>query len=462
MPETRSPVHQETHSDEALNRVVPHNIEAEACVLGAMILEPVAIDIVAQKLKSEHFHRPAHQIIFDRLIDMREASTQIDLVSMKEEFSRSKQLETIGGIDYLVALVDGVPGIGNVEYYADIVKDKSALRGLISVAREIVTDAYDSADDAGDVLERAEKAVFDLTEDRVGEITEGLKGVLQDVFRNMEENAGKAITGMATGFAKLDDMTGGFHGEELLILAARPSMGKTSILLNIAEHMAVVEKKPIAFFSLEMSSQQIAQRLLASNAQYDLKKLRQAAITPEEWTSLQNAANDLNDAPFYIDDSPVLTPLQLRAKARRMKARFDIQVIFIDYLQLMSGSKRGNQSARHEEVGEISRSIKALARELDIPILCAAQLNRGPADRPTHTPRMSDLRESGSLEQDADVVMLLHNEDYYHRGDEEYVKEDVTRLIIEKQRNGPTGVIKLVFRPECTKFESAAPEYMGY
>ncbi len=462
MPESNSAITQQTHSDEALGRVVPHNIEAEACVLGAMILDPVAIDIVAQKLHGEHFHRPAHEIIFNRLIEMREASKQIDLVSMKEEFSRSKELETIGGVDYLVALVEGVPGISNVEYYAGIVKDKFALRGLISVAREIVTDAYDSPDEAGDVLERAEKAVFDLTEDRVGEITEGLKGVIADVFKNLEENAGKAMTGMPTGFAKLDDMTGGFHGEELLILAARPSMGKTSILLNIAEHVAVVEKRPIAFFSLEMSAQQIAQRLLASNAQYDLKKIRQAAITPEEWTSLQNAADQLNDAPFYIDDSPTLTPLQLRAKARRMKARFDIQMICIDYLQLMTGSGRKNQSARHEELGDISRSIKALARELDIPILCAAQLNRGPADRPTHTPRMSDLRESGSLEQDADVVMLLHNEDYYHRADENYTPENVTRLIIEKQRNGPTGVVKLLFRPECTRFESAAPEYMGY
>ncbi len=462
MPESQSAITQQTHSDEALGRVVPNSIEAEACVLGAMIQDPIAIDIVAQRIRSEHFHRPAHQIIFDRLIEMREASKQIDLVTMREEFTRSKQLEIIGGVDYLVALISGVPGISNVDYYAGIVHDKAALRGLISVAREIVTDAYDSPDEAGEVLERAEKAVFDLTEDRVGEIREGLKGVIADVFENLEKNAGKAMTGLATGFAQLDDMTGGFHGEELLILAARPSMGKTSILLNIAEHVAVVEKKPVAFFSLEMSAQQIAQRLLASNAQYDLKKIRQAAITPEEWTSLQNAADQLNDAPFYIDDSPMLTPLQLRAKARRMKARFDIQMICIDYLQLMSGSQRGGQSKRYEELGDISRSIKALARELDVPILCAAQLNRGPADRPTHTPRMSDLRESGSLEQDADVVMLLHNEDYYHRGDEDYVDEGVTRLIIEKQRNGPTGICKLTFRPECTRFETAAPEYMGY
>jgi replicative DNA helicase len=270
----------------------------------------------------------------------------------------------------------------------------------------------------------------------------------------MEKSSGQLITGIPSGYHALDEMTSGFQNSEMIILGARPSMGKTSILLNIAEHMAVIEKKPVVVYSLEMSKEQLAQRLLASYSRFNLRQMRRGVISPDDWTKLQMAANDLHQAPMFIDDSPTLTILQLRAKARRLKASHDVQCIFVDYLQLMTYS--GRADSRQEQITEISRGIKALARELEVPIICAAQLNRGPTDRPSQRPRMSDLRESGSIEQDADVVMLLHNEDYYHKGEESYNPTNFTELIVEKQRNGPTGVCKFTFVKEYTRFEPFA------
>jgi replicative DNA helicase len=270
----------------------------------------------------------------------------------------------------------------------------------------------------------------------------------------LEKNDGRLITGIASGYGQLDEMTSGFQPGEMIILAARPSMGKTSCLLNIAEYMAIADKHPVAVFSLEMSSDQLAQRLLASHARFDLRQMRRGMIGPDDWTKLQLAAGDLEQSPIFIDDSPTLTITQLRAKARRLAAAHGIKCVFIDYLQLMTYS--GRADARHEQITEISRGIKALARELNIPVIAAAQLNRGPADRDTHRPRMSDLRESGSIEQDADVVTLLHCEDYYHQGDENYMPTGITELIVAKQRNGPTGIVRLTFLKNCTRFENYA------
>ncbi|MCD4823957.1 MAG: replicative DNA helicase, partial [Phycisphaerae bacterium] len=451
----------EQNRDDSLGRVVPSSIEAEACVLGAMTLDSQAIDIVVQLLEGEYFHRPAHETIYNTLVAMREAASPIDLVTLREELERSKRLEQIGGVEYLVALAEGVPGISSVEYYANIVRDKALLRGLIRVSRDIINEAYDCPDPAPDVINRAEQEIFKIAQQRIGEEAVGLRGLLERTFKDIEENEGKPITGLASGYPHLDEMTAGFQNGEMIIVAARPSMGKTALLLNIAEYMAVIDRKPVAFFSLEMSRLQVTQRLLASHAKFNLRNLRRTTIAPEAWTELQTAAGNMYEAPLYIDDSSLLTPLQLRAKARRLKARYDIQCVFIDYLQLMSAPGGGSQAKRYEQIGDMSRSIKALARELEIPVICAAQLNRGPADRPTHTPRMSDLRESGSIEQDADVVALLHNEDYYHRGEEGYEPENKTHLIVEKQRNGPTGIVNLVFRPEFTRFDQAAPDYVG-
>jgi len=439
---------------EALQRVVPHATEAEVCVLGSMILHAATIDIIVQITSAEHFFRPAHQMIYQALVDMREQKKPIDLVLLRDELQRRGQLEAVGGVEYVAEIVQGVPTAANAEYYAGIVRDKALLRQLIVAGTEIVQQAYDAREEAGAIVDAAENRVFQIAQQHIGSEAVTLKGLLQQTFEALEKHEGELITGVATGYHALDELTSGFQRSEMIIVAARPSMGKTSLLLNLMEYMAVVDKKPVALFSLEMSKEQVTQRLLGSYSHFNLRQMRRGMINEEDWTKLQLAAGDLEQAPIFIDDSAMLTPLQLRAKARRLKAAHDIQCVFIDYLQLMTYG--GRSDSRQEQIADMSRSIKALARELEIPVVCAAQLNRGPADRPTHRPRMSDLRESGSIEQDADVVALLHNEDYYHRGEDGYAPTGETELIIAKQRNGPIGTVKLVFRPDITRFEAAA------
>lgn len=436
-------------------RVPPHSIEAEACVLGSMILDSACIDIVVQILKGKAFYRPAHQIIFDTLVEMRNNRKEIDLVAVPEELKRIKQLTNLGGVEYLVALVEGVPNSANAEYYAHIVRDKKMLRDLIQAGTDMVREAYDSHEETQSIIDHSEQRVFEIASQKISQQTASMKDLILDTFRMLESRDGKLVTGLASGYDKLDNLTCGFQNGEMIILAARPSMGKTSALMNVAEYMAVVEKQPVAIFSLEMSKEQLAQRLLASYARFDMQKMRRGIIGPEDWTTLQTAAADLEHAPIYIDDTALITILELRAKSRRLAAQYGIKAVFIDYLQLMNYA--GRADSRQEQITEISRGIKALARELNIPVIVAAQLNRGPEDRPGHRPRMSDLRESGSIEQDADVVMLLHNEDYYHRGEVDYVPSNITELIIAKQRNGPTDTVELVFIPHYTRFESAAP-----
>ena len=440
----------------AVQRVPPHSIQAEACVLGSMILHAPAIDLVVQITRADHFYRPAHQTVFTALIEMHEQRKPIDLVSLREELQQRKQLAAVGGIEYLVALVEGVPTAANAEYYAKLVRDKAMLRELIVVGTEIVQEAFDTRDDAPAVLDRAEQRVFEIAADQIGDNTSTMEGLLKQTFEILQERDNELVTGLGTPYHKLNELTSGFQDGDMIVLGARPSMGKTSLLLNVAEHMAVVDRVPVALFSLEMSRQQVALRMLASHARFDLQRIRRGAISPEDWTHLQNTADVLNPAPLLIDDTAMLTVLQLRAKARRLHASHGIRCLFVDYLQLMSYQGRAN--SRQEQITEISRGIKALARELNIPVVVAAQLNRGPADRPSQRPRMSDLRESGSIEQDADLVMLLHNEDYYHRGDPDWVPKDITELIVAKQRNGPTDTIYLRFLAHCTRFEAAAPD----
>ncbi len=442
---------------EELTRIPPQSVEAEACVLGSMLLDAPTIDQVILALKTEHFYRPAHRLIFEALVAMHDTKAPIDLVTARDELIRRKQLDEIGGIEYLVALAEGVPNAANAEYYAGIVRDKALLRELITAGGEIVREAYDSHEEAQLVVDRAEQRVFEIRNENIRAEQPTMQDLIQQTFETLQENDGRMVTGLASGFPRLDECTCGFQAGEMIILAARPSMGKTSLLMNMAEYIAVTDQCPVAFFSLEMSSQQIVQRMLSSYSRYDMQRMRRGMINPEDWTQLQMAADDLQQAPFYVDDTALLTILELRAKARRLKAAHDIQAIFIDYLQLMSYS--GRADSRQEQISETSRGIKALARELNVPIICAAQLNRGPADRPSHVPRMSDLRESGSIEQDADVIMLLHCEDYYHRGEVDYTPSGTTDLIIAKQRNGPTDVIPLTFLPQCTRFEQAAPAH---
>ncbi len=440
--------------DGSAQRVPPHSIEAEACVLGSMVLHGDCIDVVIQILQPDFFYRPAHQTIFEILVDMRNDRKPIDLVSLPEELSRRKQLESLGGIDYLVALVEGVPDAANAEYYSKIVRDKALLRSLIVAGTEMIHEAYETHEDTPAVLDQAEQRIFQIASQQIGEEAVELRGLLEQTFEALEANQGQLITGLSSGYNQLDEMTSGFQNGDMIILAARPSMGKTALLLNMAEYMSITDKRPVAIFSMEMSKEQLAQRILASHARFDLRRMRKGTISPGDWTHLQVAAGDLEQAPILIDDSALLTILQMRAKARRLKAAYDIQCLFVDYLQLMTYS--GKARARHEQITEISRGIKALARELGIPVVCAAQLNRGPTDRESHRPRMSDLRESGSIEQDADVVLLLHREDYYHHGDQNYEPTNSTDLIIAKQRNGPTGVCQLTFLPNFTRFESAS------
>ncbi len=464
---SQAPAHRQAAGGggDRLARLVPQSIEAEMCVLGSMMLDANAMDIVVQTIKKDHFLRPAHGILFETLMEMREQTGSdgktkpVDLVLLREELERRKQLEAIGGVEYLVALAEGVPSAANVDYYAGIVRDKSLLRNLISISQEIITDAHDSSDQAEEVVDRAEQLIFEIAQKQVRNEAVPVKDVMQSTFELLQEQEGKMVTGLPGGYQQLDEMTAGFQKSEMIILAARPSMGKTALLLNLAEYMSVHDSRPIVFFSLEMSNSQVTQRLLASYARFNLRNMRRGMISPEDWTRLQTAAGDLSQATLLLDDSPELTVTQMRAKARRLKSQYDIQCVMIDYLQLMTYS--GRAQSRQEQITEMSRSIKALARELEVPVICAAQLNRGPADRPTHTPRMSDLRESGSIEQDADVVMLLHNEDYYHRGEEGYTPENRTQLIVAKQRNGPTGTVNLQFFSDFTRFESASPSYMG-
>ncbi len=442
-----------------IRRVPPHSIQAEASVLGAMILHSPAIDIVVQTIQAGHFYRPAHQLIFQTILDMRNEYKPIDLVTAEEEFRRKKQLETIGGVEYLVELAESIPNAANVEYYAKIVLAKAMLRELIVAGTEMVREAYDSHDDAPIVVDRAEQKVFEIATEHIGQEASSIQDLLRHTFETLENRDGSLVTGLGSGYQQLDELTSGFQDGEMIVLAARPSMGKTSLLMNFAEHISVQDGHPVALFSLEMSAAQVAQRFLASFSRFNLSDMRRGKISAEEWTSLTTAANDLEQSNIFVDDSAMLTILQLRAKARRLKAAHDIRCVMIDYMQLMDYS--GRADSRQQQITEISRGIKALARELEIPVITAAQLNRGPADRPGHRPRMSDLRESGSIEQDADVVMLLHNEDYYHRGETDYQSTGQTELIIAKQRNGPTGVINLQFLKECTRFEPAAPDHMG-
>jgi len=436
-------------------RVPPQSIEAEACVLGSMILHAPCIDMLVQINQPEHFLRPAHQQIFAALVDMRHDAKPIDLVMLRDDLDRRKQLEAVGGVEYLVALVEGVPSAANAEYYAGIVRDKFMLRQLILAGTDIVREAYEAQDEAIQIVDRAEELVFQIASQHIGAEAVSLKGLLEQTFEHLQEQDGRMITGLASGYQQLDELTSGFQNGEMIILGARPSIGKTSLLLNIAEHLAVTDRQPVAVFSMEMSKEQLTQRLLAAHARYNLRQMRRGMISAEDWTRLQLAAGDLSGAPIYVDDSPTLTAIQLRAKARRLKAAHDIKCVLIDYLQLMTYI--GRADSRQEQITEISRSIKALARELSIPVIAAAQLNRGTEDRITHRPRMSDLRESGSIEQDADVILLLHCEDYYHT-EPDYMPTGITELLVAKQRNGPIGMTNLVFISDCTRFESAAPE----
>ena len=434
-----------------IERVPPQNIEAEQAVLGAMLIKKEAIAEVSQLLKPADFYREAHRIVYETMLELFNKNEAVDLITVTEQLRKNDLLEKAGGIAFVTSLANAVPTAANVEYHARIVEEKAQLRNLINSATEIAGMAYEASDDITDVMDKSEKMILEVAARQNSGSFVPIKEILMDTFSKIEklyETKG-GITGLPSGFKDLDKLTSGLQPSDLILVAARPSMGKTAFTLNIAQHVAVHENKSVAFFSLEMSKEQLVQRMLCSEGGIDSQRLRVGELEENDWEKLINAADRLSRAPIYIDDTAGITVMELRSKARRLKAEHDLQLIVIDYLQLMQGRSSKNSDNRQQEISEISRSLKALARELDVPVVALSQLSRSVESRTVKKPMLSDLRESGSLEQDADIVMFLYREDYY---DQETERKNITEVIIAKHRNGPIGTIELFFQKEFTKF----------
>lgn len=434
---------------EMIHRIPPNNIEAEQSVLGAMLLDKEAISAATEFISGEDFYREAHKEIFDAIVDIYNKGEPVDLITLTEKLKTRNTLEAVGGITFLTNLMDAVPTTHNVRYYAKIVEDKSLLRKLIKSSNEIIQKSYEASEDVGEIIDSAEKGIFNISLNRSTQGFVHLKNILNANFDRIEQlylNKGK-ITGVPTGFHDLDNKLSGLQKSDLILIAARPSMGKSSFMMNIVQHAAVREKITTAIFSLEMSKEQLTQRLLCSEALIDAHRLRIGDINEDEWVKLARAMGPLSEAPIYIDDTPSISITEMRAKCRRLKLEHDLGLIVIDYLQLMQG--KGSAESRQQEISEISRSLKALAREINVPVVALSQLSRAPEMRADHRPVLSDLRESGAIEQDADVVMFLYRDEYYHPDTE---KKNIGEVNIAKQRNGPTGTIELVWLGQFTKF----------
>ncbi|MCB9850754.1 MAG: replicative DNA helicase [Phycisphaerales bacterium] len=437
------------------DRIPPQSLEAERSLLGSLMLDREAVgNIIAiiGRTDAHWFYRPDHQLIFETLVDLYDTNQPIDLVILRNELEKRDLLAQVGGVEYLVNCAESVPTAVNAEHYARIVRDKGLLRDLISCIGEIAQDAYSDTDHSSEIFDRAEQKLFEVTERRVAGHTVPLGDLIVELDRMINAEEGADVNGLPTGFSELDELTTGFQPGDMIVVAGRPSMGKTALGLNMAEHAAVTDGIPVVFFSLEMSRQQVAQRLLCSRARIDSHKFRKRMLNEEERRYLADVCEELRDAPLYVDDTPGLSPMELRAKARRLKMQKDIQAVFIDYLQLMHAP--GHES-RQQEISYISRSLKGLGRELGVPIIALAQLNRQTEGRTGNQPRMSDLRESGAIEQDADAVLLIHREEYYKRDDP--TLKGKAQLIVAKQRNGPTDIVELQFDHQSTRFNNFSP-----
>jgi replicative DNA helicase len=434
------------------DRLPPAAVEAERCLLASMMLDKEMVGQVVQIVDRDSYYQADHQIIHDVLIKLYEQNRPIDAVIVREELAKRQLLEEVGGTSYLAVILNSVPSSAHGAHYASIVREKALLRQLIAASNDILRDAYAPHEAAEVVLDRAEKRIFEIAEKKVSGAISAMEDVLHEVFEMIESRGQR---GLETGFIELDEMLNGLQNGEMVIVAARPSMGKTALAMNIIEHVAADNVLPCAIFSLEMSKQQLAQRMLCSRGQIDAHKLRKGMLQSHEYQHLANVVGELAKAPIWVDDSPGLTPLELRAKARRLKLQHDVKCIMLDYMQLMDNPGQEN---RQQQISEISRAIKSVARELKIPVIALSQLNRASEGRDGHRPRMSDLRESGSIEQDADVIMLLHREDYYKMGEADFVPDNVAEIIIAKQRNGPTGTIKLTFLNKATRFENLSSQ----
>ena len=446
----------ETVSLAAGERSLPHNLEAERCVLGAILIHNDTFNQAVELIDADDFFRDAHRRVFDKMIVLHERGEAIDLVTLKDELGRSGDLDPVGGPAYVAGLVDGVPRSTNVEHYARIVKEKSTLRNLIFASNRILDTAYSAEEDADAILDQAEEAIFAIADDNIHTGFVPLRDLVQGSFATIEalqEHKG-LVTGVPSGFKDIDALTSGFQPSDLIIIAARPSMGKTAFVLNIAQHLGVTTDMTIGFFSLEMSKEQLFLRMLTTEAQVDSHKFRGGFLGERDYGQLSAALGRLSEAKVFIDDSASIGVLEMRAKARRLMSEHGLHLLVIDYLQLMQG--RGRFDNRTQELASISRSLKGLAKELNVPVLALSQLSRAPEGRTDRRPLLSDLRESGALEQDADVVMFIFREEQYDPRPE---NENLAEIIIGKQRNGPTGVVKLAFLKQCTRFASLASGY---
>jgi replicative DNA helicase len=436
-------------------RTLPHNLEAERSVLGAILVHNDAFNLAAQVIDSQDFYRDAHRRIFDRMVALNERHDAIDFVTLKEELARAGELDEVGGPAYVAGLADGVPRATNVEYYARIVKEKSTLRSLIYAARKIVSNAYEADQESDLILDEAESAIFAVADDRLKSGFVAMRDLVKDSFPKIEKlfEQKRLITGVPSGFVDLDEMTRGLQGGDLIIVAARPSMGKTSLVLNIAQYVAALGDQVVGFFSLEMSKESLFLRLLTSEAQIDGHRLMSGAIGGNDYHRISHALEKLNAMKLFIDDTANVGVLEMRAKSRRLQSEHGLNLLVVDYIQLMSG--RGRFENRTLELASISRSLKGLAKELNVPIVVLSQLSRAPEARSDHRPQLSDLRESGALEQDADVVILIYRDDVYNK-DPNSPDAGTAELILAKQRNGPTGVVRLAFLREQTRFANLA------
>lgn len=435
--------------EQYLGKVPPHSLEAEQSVLGAMLLDKDAIIKATELITSEDFYKEAHKEIFESMIDLYTKDEPVDLITLSEELKKRGTLEAIGGVIYLANLSEGVSTTANIRYYCEIVEEKSILRRLIKASDEIMAKGYEGDEELSNIIELAEKKIFDITQRKNQDGFAHIKNVLLDSFNRIEKMAKNkgGITGLTTGFVDLDGKTSGLQPSDLVLIAARPAMGKTAFTLNLAVNAAMKGGASIALFSLEMSKEQLVQRMLSSESHVELQKIINGTLTEDEWPKLIRAMGPLSQAKIYIDDTPGISLMEMKAKCRKLKVENGLDLVMVDYLQLMTGDSRAE--SRQQEISSISRGLKGLAKELNCPVVALSQLSRAPELRADHRPILSDLRESGAIEQDADIVMFLYRDEYYHEDSE---KKNIGEVIIAKHRNGPTGAVELVFMGQFTKF----------
>ena len=433
-----------------LGKIPPHDIEAEQAVLGCMLTDKDSVISAIEKLKADDFYREDNKSVYEAMLSLYGRSEPIDIITVKSELVTNGKFDQIGGLEYLAVLPEKIPTTANVEKYIKIIEEKSILRNLIKTANDIISAGYDQTEEVEDIMNIAEKKIFDIMQNKNAKGYTPIKDVLVETFSELERlyNQKGYITGVETGFTELDYKTSGFHKSDLIIIAARPAMGKSAFAINIATHAAVNNNVPVVIFNLEMSKEQVANRILCSEAMVDSNKIRTGKIDDNEWIKLANASGRLAEAPIYIDDTPGISIMEIRARCRKLKLEKNIGLVVIDYLQLVQGSNKKN-SSREQEISEISRSLKILAKELDIPVIALSQLSRSAEKRDDKRPMLADLRESGAIEQDADIVMFLYRDDYYNQDSE---KKNIAEVILAKHRGGSTGTVDLLWLGNYTKF----------